>query len=125
MQAETSSHDHHEHRLFASRTEAAGILAGSILAHAVPNAVGRNVDDSHYGVSARGTGPTVSVLGGNRGDEYQGQIAAMRLARELSPDAIHGRLISIPSLNFPAAAGSDTIVAPRRDEYESGVSWAC
>ena len=27
----------------------------------------------------------------------------MRLARELSPDAIHGRLILIPSLNFPAA----------------------
>ncbi|MBM3964852.1 MAG: hypothetical protein FJ308_07250 [Planctomycetes bacterium] len=54
-------------------------------------------------VFARGTGLTVLVLGGNHGDEYQGQIAAMRLARELSPDAIHGRLILIPSLNFPAA----------------------
>ena len=54
-------------------------------------------------VLARGEGPTVVVLGGNHGDEYQGQIAAMRLARELSPDAIHGRLILIPSLNFPAA----------------------
>lgn len=54
-------------------------------------------------VFARGEGPTVLVLGGNHGDEYQGQIAAMRLARELSPDAIHGRLILIPSLNFPAA----------------------
>jgi N-alpha-acetyl-L-2,4-diaminobutyrate deacetylase len=54
-------------------------------------------------VLARGEGPTVLVLGGNHGDEYQGQIAAMRLARELSPDAIHGRLILIPSLNFPAA----------------------
>jgi len=54
-------------------------------------------------VLARGEGPTVLVLGGNHGDEYQGQIAAMRLARELAPDAIHGRLILIPSLNFPAA----------------------
>ena len=54
-------------------------------------------------VLARGEGPTVLVLGGNHGDEYQGQIAAMRLARELSSDAIHGRLILIPSLNFPAA----------------------
>lgn len=54
-------------------------------------------------VLARGEGPTVLVLGGNHGDEYQGQIAAMRLARELTPDVIHGRLILIPSLNFPAA----------------------
>lgn len=54
-------------------------------------------------VFARGEGPTVLVLGGNHGDEYQGQIAAMRLARELAPEAIHGRLILIPSLNFPAA----------------------
>ena len=31
---------------------------------------------------ANGQGPTVLVLGGNHGDEYQGQIAAMKLARE-------------------------------------------
>ncbi len=54
-------------------------------------------------VIAHGEGPTVLVLGGNHGDEYQGQIAAMKLARELKPDQITGRLILIPSLNFPAA----------------------
>lgn len=54
-------------------------------------------------VIANGTGPTVLVLGGNHGDEYQGQIAAMKLARELQADQIQGRLILIPSLNFPAA----------------------
>lgn len=54
-------------------------------------------------VIANGEGPTVLVLGGNHGDEYQGQIAAMKLARELEPDQVTGRLILIPSLNFPAA----------------------
>ncbi len=54
-------------------------------------------------VVARGTGPTVLVLGGNHGDEYQGQIAAMNLARQLTPEMITGRIILIPSLNFPAA----------------------
>ncbi len=52
---------------------------------------------------ARGTGPTVLVLGGNHGDEYQGQIAIMKLARSLQPEHVHGRIILIPSLNFPAA----------------------
>ena len=54
-------------------------------------------------VVARGKGPTVLVLGGNHGDEYQGQIAAMKLARELTPERVTGRIILIPSLNFPAA----------------------
>lgn len=52
---------------------------------------------------ASGTGPTVLVLGGNHGDEYQGQVAAMKLSRELTPEMISGRIILIPSLNFPAA----------------------
>ncbi len=52
---------------------------------------------------ASGEGPTVLVMGGNHGDEYQGQIAAMKLARELTPEMVTGRIIIIPSLNFPAA----------------------
>ncbi|MEZ6033714.1 MAG: succinylglutamate desuccinylase/aspartoacylase family protein [Planctomycetaceae bacterium] len=52
---------------------------------------------------ASGSGPTVLILGGNHGDEYQGQIAAMKLARELTPDMVTGRIILIPSLNLPAA----------------------
>ena len=50
-----------------------------------------------------GRGPTVLVLAGNHGDEYQGQIAILKLARELNPGMMTGRLILIPSLNFPAA----------------------
>ncbi len=48
-------------------------------------------------------GPTVLVLGGNHGDEYQGQIAAMKLARALQPEMVSSRIILIPSLNSPAA----------------------
>lgn len=54
-------------------------------------------------VVAHGRGPTVLALGGNHGDEYQGQIAIMKLARELVPEQVTGRIILIPSLNFPAA----------------------
>jgi N-alpha-acetyl-L-2,4-diaminobutyrate deacetylase len=54
-------------------------------------------------VISRGEGPTVLVLAGNHGDEYQGQIAIMKLARELTIEKVTGRIILIPSLNFPAA----------------------
>lgn len=52
---------------------------------------------------AQGNGPTALVLGGNHGDEYQGQIAGMKLARQVMPEMVSGRLIIVPSLNFPAA----------------------
>lgn len=55
---------------------------------------------------AVGEGPTVLVMAGNHGDEYPGQIAIMRLLRELKLDEITGRVILIPSLNMPAAKAS-------------------
>src|SRR5678809_1438284 len=57
-------------------------------------------------IVSRGKGPTALVLAGNHGDEYQGQIALMRLARELKPEMVTGRIIVIPSLNFPAACAA-------------------
>jgi predicted deacylase len=45
----------------------------------------------------------VLALGGNHGDEYQGLVAIMKLARELEPEMVRGRIILIPSLNLPAA----------------------
>lgn len=53
--------------------------------------------------SGHSHGPTVLILGGNHGDEYQGQIAGMKLARTLTPEMVNSRIIIIPSLNFPAA----------------------
>jgi predicted deacylase len=58
-----------------------------------------------------GSGPTVLVLAGNHGDEYAGQIAALRLARELRPDQLTGRVIVIPCLS-PAASKAGTRLWP-------------
>ena len=52
---------------------------------------------------AQGEGPTVLVTGGNHGDEPEGQIAALKLARFLRPDEVTGRVIVIPCLSPPAA----------------------
>ncbi len=52
---------------------------------------------------ANGDGPTVLLMAGNHGDEYPGQIAIMRLMRELAVEQITGRLIMIPILNMPAS----------------------
>ncbi len=48
---------------------------------------------------------------GNHGDEYPGQVAIPRLARELDPGQVRGRLILIPALNIPASRA----IIPSRD----------
>jgi predicted deacylase len=53
-----------------------------------------------------GPGPTALVMAGNHGDEYPGQVAILKLLRELDPSQIRGRLILIPALNAPAAKAS-------------------
>ena len=50
-----------------------------------------------------GNGPTTLVMAGNHGDEYPGQVAVMRLMRELRAESVKGRLILIPTLTMPAA----------------------
>jgi predicted deacylase len=68
-------------------------------------------DDSAWGavpipiaVVKSGSGPTLMLTGGVHGDEYEGQVALLDLARELRPGMIQGRVIIIPALHFPAAA---------------------
>ncbi len=51
---------------------------------------------------ARGDGPTVLLIAGNHGDEYEGQVALMKLARSLRPEQVQGRVILLPAANFPA-----------------------
>src|SRR3954468_1175031 len=53
-------------------------------------------------VLGHGKGRTALVMAGNHGDEYPGQIAIMKLMRELKPEQMRGRLIFIPTLNQPA-----------------------
>jgi N-alpha-acetyl-L-2,4-diaminobutyrate deacetylase len=45
---------------------------------------------------ANGAGPTVLVIGGVHGDEPEGQVAALNLARGLQPEQVTGRVIVIP-----------------------------
>ncbi len=53
-------------------------------------------------VVKNGAGPTLLALGGNHGDEYEGPVALMKLARSLRPEEVSGRVILIPALNLPA-----------------------
>jgi predicted deacylase len=61
----------------------------------------------HVSQVANGDGPTVLVLAGNHGDEYEGQVAALRLLQELQPEQVSGRVIVIPVLS-PAASKANT-----------------
>lgn len=53
-------------------------------------------------VVKNGEGPTALLTGGNHGDEYEGIIALLKLANTLEADAIKGRVIIVPAMNFPA-----------------------
>jgi predicted deacylase len=50
-----------------------------------------------------GDGPRVLLMAGNHGDEYEGQVALGKLIRSLQPEEVRGRVIILPSANFPAA----------------------
>ena len=73
-------------------------------------------DDSAWGaimipltVIQNGEGPTALLTGGNHGDEYEGPIALSKLANELKPEQIQGRIVIAPFLNYPAVqAGKRT-----------------
>lgn len=57
-------------------------------------------------VVKNGAGPTILFTGGVHGDEFEGQIAVSRLARELRPEEVQGRVIMIPAVDLPAALTS-------------------
>lgn len=68
-------------------------------------------DDSGWGtipvpivVVANGSGPTMLLTAGNHGDEYEGQVALLDLARTLKPEQVQGRVIIIPAMHYPACA---------------------
>src|ERR1700692_4146003 len=50
-----------------------------------------------------GDGPRVLLMAGNHGDEYEGQVALGKLIRSLKSEEVRGRIIILPSANFPAA----------------------
>jgi uncharacterized protein len=50
-----------------------------------------------------GNGPVVLLMGGNHGDEYEGQILVSNLIREIEPRHLRGQIIFLPMANYPAA----------------------
>lgn len=52
---------------------------------------------------ANGTGPTILISAGNHGDEYEGQIAALRLIHEIEPAQVSGRIIIVPIISTEAS----------------------
>jgi len=60
---------------------------------------------------ANGSGPTVLVIGGVHGDEPEGQVAALNLARDLHPEQVRGRVIVIPCAS-PEASRAYTRLWP-------------
>lgn len=51
----------------------------------------------------RGDGPTLLLISGNHGDEYEGQVTLTKLVQSLEPDMVRGRIIILPMANYPAA----------------------
>ena len=47
-------------------------------------------------------GPTLALIGGVHGDEYQGPTVISRLFHELDPATLKGRILFLPALNTPA-----------------------
>ena len=50
-----------------------------------------------------GDGPTVLVSAGTHGDEYEGQVAVLRLVAEIEPAQVSGRIIAIPVISTEAS----------------------
>src|SRR3546814_12905638 len=84
-------------------------------------------DDSAWGailipitVIRNGDGPTALFTGGNHGDEYEGPIAILDLARSLEPAEIGGRVILLPMMNFPAVRSGRRTSPTRPEERRVG-----
>jgi len=53
-------------------------------------------------VIRNGRGPTALLTGANHGDEYEGPIALVDLARTVTRNDVRGRVIIVPFMNYPA-----------------------
>ena len=83
--------------------ERGGKQVGHLSLPKITNTAGWASTFVHIAQVANGEGPTVLVLAGNHGDEYEGQVAALRLLQELQPEQVSGRVIVIPVLSSAAS----------------------
>lgn len=56
-----------------------------------------------------GEGPTILLVGGTHGDEYEGQIAAASLSRSLRLEEVTGRIIIIPCISMEAGRNGNRL----------------
>ena len=61
------------------------------------------------GIIKNDHGPTVLVIGGVHGDEFEGPVAVLNLLHELKVSDVKGRIIGIPALNAPALLKSSRV----------------
>lgn len=54
-------------------------------------------------------GPTALLIAGNHGDEYEGQVALSKFARQLDAGELCGRIIILPALNYPAVVAGKRV----------------
>jgi uncharacterized protein len=54
-------------------------------------------------VIKNGDGPSILLMAGNHGDEYEGQVTLARLTHDLEASDIRGRIFILPAANLPAA----------------------
>ncbi len=56
-----------------------------------------------------GAGPTILLVGGMHGGEYEGPVALLKLSRSLQPEQIQGRIIILPAINLPAVQAGERV----------------
>ena len=69
-----------------------------------------------------GAGPTLLVLGGVHGDEYEGPHAVRTVFRALAAARLRGTFIGVPVTNVPAFAAGNSEQPARRSQPRPRVS---
>ena len=86
-----------------STSTAPGKQVGRLQFPKISNTAGWAYNFVPIATIANGDGPTVLVSGGNHGDEYEGQIAALRLDPRAAAEQVHGRIVVIPVISTDAS----------------------
>lgn len=60
-------------------------------------------------VIRRSGGPLALLMGGNHGDEFEGQVALAKIARVIEPQHITGTIVIMATANLPAAIASNRV----------------
>jgi predicted deacylase len=78
--------------------------------------VPHSTNDSGYGwipvpisVVRNGDGPSVLLMAGNHGDEYEGQVLLMKFLRDPPIEMVQGRIVILPGVNAPAVAAGHRV----------------